>query len=198
MAATSPQHVCHLYDSAESRAESVAEFLADGFRAGELVVVVVRPVHWKLIASQLPALGIDVNQEIAAGRLIVKDAAATLALISPRGRVNHFAFNEIVGSLIKDRPGPIRAYGEMVDILAERGELDEALELEELWNTAGEMIPLVLLCGYSAAHFVTASTHGSLRAICLAHTDVRRNPHDTLAGWILTTAHRPGGSVLTH
>lgn len=198
LAATSPGHVCQLFDSEESRAESVADFLAEGFRAGEYTIVIARPRHWAGIAARLQALGMATADLIAQGRLTVKDAAGTLAHISPRGRLNHFAFNEVIGGAVKGASGRVRAYGEMVDLLAERGELAEALELEELWNTVGEVMPLALFCGYSAAHFVAAPTHRGLRDICLAHTDIRRSAQDPLAGWILTTAHHPGGSILTH
>ena len=45
---------------------------------------------------------------------------------------------------------------------------------------------------------VFAHKETGLRDLCLAHTDVRRNPLDTLGDWILTTAHHPGGSSLSH
>jgi len=194
------EHVCQLFDSNETRAETVAAFLAEGLRAGECVVVAVRPLHWKSVVARLGKLGLSVDTEVAEGRLIVKDAFTTLAQLTPRGRLNPFAFNETVGAAVRElsRRGRVRAYGEMVDILIERGDLDEALELEELWNQAGEMVSLSLLCSYTAAHFVPPSTHRSLRDLCLAHTDVRRNPLDTLGDWILTTAHHPGGSSLSH
>jgi len=192
------EHLCQFFDSDESRAESVAAFLAEGLRAGAHVIAIVRTAQWTSIAARLEALGVRVDDEKAQGRLVVKDAVATLAQISSRGRLNHFAFNEVVGAAVQGVSGPVRAYGEMVDILAGRGELAEALELEDLWNGAGEMIPLSLLCGYSAAHFVPAPTHRRLRDICQAHTGVRRNPQDVLGDWILTTAHNMGGSPSLH
>jgi hypothetical protein len=186
------EHVCQLFDSNETRAESVADYLSAGLRGGEYVIAVMRPANWALVAARLEAFGISVQEQIAHGRLAVYDAPTTLARISPRGRLSPFAFNETVGAAIQPAAGRrVRAYGEMVDILAERGDINEALELEELWNRAGEMVPLSLMCGYSAAHFVAASTHRGLRDICLTHTDVRRNAQDALANWVLTTAHHP-------
>jgi hypothetical protein len=123
----------------------------------------------------------------------------TLARLCPRGRLNHFAFNELIGAAVKPAAGRrVRAWGEMVDILIERGDLDEALELEELWNGVGEMMPMSLMCSYGAAHFVSPSTHRGLRDLCLAHTDVRRHANDTLANWVLTTAHHSSGSSFLH
>jgi len=44
--------------------------------------------------------------------------------------------------------GPVSAYGEMVAMLWERGEVVAALELESLWNTALVKHPIRLLCSY--------------------------------------------------
>ena len=198
MAATS-EHICQLFDSDESRAEAVAAFLANGFRAGDYVIAVPRLAHWTSIVVRLQALGISVEEQKAQGRLTVHDAMHTLGRLCPRGRLNHFAFNELVGAAVKPASGRrVRAWGEMVDILIERGELDEALELEELWNRVGEMMPMSLMCSYGAAHFVAPSTHRGLRDLCLAHTDVRRHASDTLANWVLTTAHHSSGPSFLH
>jgi len=199
MAATMSEHVCQLFDSEESRADAVARFLALGLQGEEYVIAVARPERWPRIAARLGALGIPVEERQAQRRLVIYDAPTTLARISPRGRLSPFAFNEIVGGAVKPAKGRhIRAYGEMVDILAERGDLHEALELEELWNRAGEMVPMSLLCAYTSAHFVAASAHRGLRDICLAHTDVRRSPQDTLADWVLTTAHHSADPSSLH
>jgi MEDS: MEthanogen/methylotroph, DcmR Sensory domain len=199
MAVPMSDHVCQFFDTDESRAESVAAFLAEGLRAGDHVIAVPRAAHWTSIAVQLSALGISVDDELAQGNLVVRDAVSTLEKISPRGRLSPFAFNEVMGAAIKRVSGRrLRGWGEMVDVLAERGELDEALELEELWNRVAEMVPLTLMCAYSAAHFVAVSTHRALRDICLAHTDVHRKPQDTLANWVLTTAHHVGRSSSLH
>ena len=186
-------HVCQLFDTDESRAEYVAAFLAEGFHAGDYVIAVARPDHWTSIAARLETLGISVEERTANRGLVVSDAKSTLAQLCPRGRLNQFAFNEIVAAAIEPADGRrVRAWGEMVDMLIERGDLDGALELEELWNGVSEMVPITLMCSYTAAHFVPGSSHKGLRDLCLAHTDVRRSPEDSLANWVLTTAHHSG------
>jgi hypothetical protein len=95
--------------------------------------------------------------------------------------------------------GRVRAYGEMVDMLAQRGELTEAIALEGLWNNLGERVPFFLLCGYSAAHFVSSSTHRALRDICSSHSGVHRHAQDPLASWLLNSAHNASGAAgITH
>lgn len=196
------QHICQFFDTDDSRADAVAAFLAAGLRSREHVMVVARPVHWAAIRERLVAARIPVDREIAHGRIIVKDAMDTLRRISRHGAPDPAAFESGVATAVRGlcELGPFRAYGEMVDILAQRGDFDDATALEGLWNDLGRTVPFTLLCGYSAAHFVASPAHRSLREICAAHGDVRRADGDTLAAWVLTSAHHPisPSSALSH
>src|SRR5262245_17224619 len=73
---------------------------------------------------------------------------------------------------------PLRIYGEMVDMLASRGEHAAALELEELWNVVDSQKKWKVFCSYSAANFTDPQTRDALRRICAAHTEVRSDPRD--------------------
>ncbi len=196
------QHICQFFDTDDSRAEAVAAFLAAGLRNREHVMVVARPVHWAAVRERLIAARIAVDRQIAHGRIIVKDAMNTLRRISPHGEPDAAAFESDVAIAVRGlcELGPFRVYGEMVDILAQRGDFEDAVALERLWNDLGRGVPFTLLCGYSAAHFVATPAHRSLREICAAHGDVRRADGDTLAAWLLTAAHHPmpPSSPLSH
>jgi len=196
------EHTCQFFDSDESRAEAVASFLADGFRAGDQVMVIARPVHWAGISERLEASQIPVGRALAQGKLIVKDAMDTLRRLCPGGAPDPAAFQRIIETPVRGvaELGRIRAYGEMVDILAQRGELAEAMQLEEMWNRLGETTSFSLMCGYAAAHFVSTATHRAMRDICVAHTDIKRSQHDPLANWLLTTAHNSlaASSAISH
>jgi hypothetical protein len=200
--AVASEHIVQFFDSDESRADSVATFLADGYRAGEPVVVVARPVNWSLIMERLEFLGVPVQSAIVRGTLIVKDASQTLDEISPFGSPDAVAFESVVGKAVMSlsRRGRVRAYGEMVDMLAQRGDLADAIELEQLWNDLGSRVSLFLMCGYSAAHFVATGTHRALLDICRAHSGVQHHAQDPLANWLLTTAHNGarGSASLRH
>jgi MEDS: MEthanogen/methylotroph, DcmR Sensory domain len=194
----SSEHVVQFFDSDESRAECVAAFLAEGYRAGEPLIVVARPGHWSSMAERLQALKVPVQKAINQGKLVVKDADDTLRRLSRNGSPDQILFDQGVGKVIeglKTRGGRVRAYGEMVDMLAQRGDLTDAIRLEEMWNRLGERASFYLMCGYSAAHFVSTSTHRALREICSSHTSVHRHSQDPLATWLLTAAHnRPEAS----
>ena len=200
--AITSEHIVQFFDSDESRAECVAQFLADGYRLGEPAIVVAKPANWALVFEQLKSSGIPIQEAINDGTIVVKDAHDTLRRLSRNGLVDADAFEAIVGQAVAGlaRGGRrVRAYGEMVDMLAQRGELAEAIKLEQLWNRLGERVPFCLLCGYAAAHFVATATHRALREICGAHTGVHRHAQDPLATWLLNSAHNaPGASSLTH
>lgn len=199
--AVASEHTVQFLDSDDSRAECVARFLADGFRLGEPAIVVAKPSNWAGIVEQLKNLGIPVQDALSGGMIAVKDATDTLRRVSRRGVPDSGAFEANVGQVVTrlSRGGTrVRAYGEMVDMLAQRGELAEAIRLEHLWNRLGERVPLCLLCGYSAAHFVATATHRALREICGAHSGVHRHAQDPLANWVLNSAHNaPGAASVT-
>lgn len=200
--AIASEHIVQFFDSDESRAECVAQFLADGYRLGEPAIVVAKPSNWSGVVEQLMNLGVPTEDAIADGMLVVKDATATLRRISRNGVPDAEAFEAIVGKAVAglaQRGRRVRAYGEMVDMLAQRCELAEAIKLEHLWNRLGERVPFFLLCGYSAAHFVATATHRALRDICSAHSGVYRHAQDPLATWLLNSAHNaPGAAATTH
>jgi hypothetical protein len=193
------EHVCQFFDSDDSRAESVAHYVAEGLNAEEHVVVVARPVHWATILERLRGLGIAGDRALGDGSLIVKDAMDVLRRLSSHGTPNARLFDDTVGTAIRghaDR-GSVRAYGEMVDILAERTEFTAVLDLEAMWHRLGEATSFKLMCGYSAPHFVSTTTHRAMREICQLHGDVRRGPHDAMANWLLTSAHNALGGAPT-
>jgi hypothetical protein len=169
----------------------VATFLAEGFDAGDTLLVVARPKHWKGIAKYLKRAGRAVDAAISTRRLIVLDASATLASFMRRGAIEPDLFEEVIGSSVGERANGARAlriYGEMVDLLAEEGNFDAAHELEELWNGLGQRYAFTLLCGYAAAHFTDAVTASALGAICNAHTRVDTTSDDALGNWVLKKA----------
>jgi hypothetical protein len=194
----SSEHIVQFFDSDESRAESVAEFIADGYRRAEPVIVVVTPARWAGAVKRLEAIGIPVSRATRDGRIVVKDCVETLDRVSRDSSPDSRAFEATVGRVVAGLPrgsGRVRAYGEMVDLLAQRGDLADAIKLETFWNGLAERIPLFLLCGYAAAHFVATATHRALRDICSAHSGVHRHAQDSLADWVLNTAHNAAAAA---
>lgn len=185
------EHLVQLFDEPESRVEGVASFLYRGWRGGAPLLVVARAVNWALISARLESLGCPVAATIAEGRLVVLDAATTLARFLRDGKPDAALFERHVGAVLSrlSELGRVNAYGEMVDILAEQGRVDVAYELEMLWNRLAATESFTLLCGYSSAHFGDPRDAEALHRICRAHSRAESHPGDLLATWLLHGRH---------
>ena len=186
------EHLVHLFDEPASLVEAVSRHLFEGWRRGDTLLVVARPVNWALTSAELEAQGCPVSELTASGRLTVFDAATTLATFMVNGEPDPEKFNTSVGALVRracdESPGGFTAYGEMVDILAAQGNFIAAEHLEALWNELAARCSFRLLCGYSAAHFGDDRNTRHLDHICRQHHEAGALPRDLLASWLL--AHR--------
>ena len=187
--ATATEHIVQLFDTVDSLANVVSAFLNDGWLRGDQLLVVARPANWTKACERLARRGCPVAQAIGDGRLTVLDAATTLARFTRRGSVDRQMFADhvggLVGRLVAESRGSVRIYGEMVELLAEEGDLRGAAQLEELWNDLSERQSFTLLCGYTAAHFADPATKAALHAICGAHSRVQTNMSDMLGNWLV-------------
>jgi hypothetical protein len=71
----------------------------------------------------------------------------------------------------------VRAYGEMVDVLWQRGERDAAIRLEEFWNDLARLQTFCLLCAYYIDHLDPAAYAGPLECVCKVHTHLIPTPN---------------------
>jgi hypothetical protein len=184
-----PEHLVQLFDTPDSLANVVSAFLKEGWDRGDHLLVVAKPAHWARTADRLERRGCPVARATREGRLIVLDAATTLARITRLGVIDRQLFIEhisaLVGRLVAESAGIVRIYGEMVELLAEEGDFRSAHVLEHLWNELRDRQPFTLLCGYSAAHFTAAHALPALHAICGAHTRIQKNTSDLLGNWLV-------------
>jgi anti-sigma regulatory factor (Ser/Thr protein kinase) len=75
-----------------------------------------------------------------------------------------------VGDLVGRSSGRrVRAYGEMVALLWQRGDVAEAIALEGLWNDLARELDLDLLCSYSVEALGTSDLH-QLQQMCREHS----------------------------
>jgi anti-sigma regulatory factor (Ser/Thr protein kinase) len=70
----------------------------------------------------------------------------------------------------------VRAFGEMVAVLWEAGDVLAAIELEKLWNELADELPFSLLCGYPSASVATPQHAEALREVCHLHSSVLNGP----------------------
>ena len=181
------EHHVQLFDSSKSLADTVAAFLIGGLERHENVLVVATPEHRELLARRLDEAGWNGRTLIAANRMVIADAVQTLDKFMRQDTPSPIAFDEVVGTLVRQLANGKRLwiYGEMVDVLAARGNLRGAQQLEELWNLLGQRECFTLFCGYASGHFGDPRAAKALAGICAAHDCVHRKPEDILAEFLL-------------
>src|SRR4051812_10274021 len=74
-----PNHTVHFYSDEASLYTLVTEYLAEGWRNGQRLVVIATPEHRAAFCEQLQASGIDVAPGIRSGQVVLLDARDTLA-----------------------------------------------------------------------------------------------------------------------
>jgi hypothetical protein len=175
--ASSSGHAVQIYADISELAGSVGDYLAAGFEAGEPALLVATREHTSHFAERLATRGLNMVELEQQGLLAAADADATLAALMEGASPSAARFERVVGGLL-DRldarhPGRrVRVFGEMVDVLCLRGELDAALALEQLWNLLASARRFSLLCGYQLDVFDRRSQAGTLPGICGAHSHV--------------------------
>ena len=162
----SPEHVVQFYDREEFLYGRVADFLAAGVMAGHPALVIATDEHRRGIAAGLSARGID------PAALTFADAQATLAAFMRDGMPDPRLFRAAIRELAGAPAAPLRAYGEMVDVLCREGNPEAAVRLEELWNDLGRDVPLSLLCAYPLSNFDRGADGRLFEEICAQHGTV--------------------------
>jgi hypothetical protein len=170
-------HAVQIYADAVELAESVAAYVAAGFEAGEPAVLVATHEHERLVRERLAVSGWDDDAIEGTGLLFTVDAADTLAAITDGDTLSATAFERVVGGLL-DRVAVnfperrVRVFGEMVNLLCERGERESAAALEEIWNDALRQRRFSLMCAYRLDVFDRAAQVETLPGVCRAHSHV--------------------------
>jgi hypothetical protein len=171
-------HLVQVYREAAELAEAAATFFAAGFESGQPAVAIATAAHWPLIAERLARRGWEPDALEADGLLYVRDAELTLQAIldEDRGPFER-KFHDVVGGLLREagRRSPrrrVRAFGEMVDLLVDRGDRLAADVLERYWNELAAQLNFMLLCGYRLDLFDTDVQAALLPQIHRSHSRV--------------------------
>jgi hypothetical protein len=151
-------HAIGFFDGEEQLCAEIAEFVSEGLASGQPALIVTKEAHRVGIARELRNLGVDVDGATTAGDLRMADAHEVLESIMVGGLPDATRYHDTVGaavaSLLKGRPGPVRIFGDMVDLLWQDGRHDAAIRIEILSNQLALVQPISVICGYSMGHFV--------------------------------------------
>ncbi len=168
-------HVVQFYEREPDLVVAVGGYLSAAVCAGEVAIVIATPAHRAAFEAELVAAGVDAAAARGAGRYLELDAAETLALFSGGGSVDREAYFAVVGALVRQAVATgrrVRAYGEMVALLWQAGDVLAAIELEALWNELGRQVAFSLYCAYPKASVSQAQQAQALENVCHLHSSV--------------------------
>ena len=160
-------HLIQVYTEREFLIEAVTHYVASGLRLGEAAILVTRPEHREGFVRALEREGLYPSPAVK-----FLDAETTLASFMVDGMPVWNAFHATIGGAIAElrlQYPTVRAYGEMVDILWQRGDTQAAIRLEEFWNEIGRLQTFALLCAY-AMDPLRGETYAGLESVCRCHT----------------------------
>ena len=199
MGSVAAAHLVQFYGGAERLAESLSSGFADSLTRGEAVVVVAAPDHRDALDSALADAGVNLAAEYRSGRYQRVDVAQVLErFMTPTGP-DAGLFRSAVGDTIDDarrRTGTVNAYGELVGLLAERGDLPAALEVETLLDRLVQRHPFRLRCGYPRE--IVNDAGSAFDTVCAVHDAVvvNRDPPEPALSATLDLPLRPDAAAI--
>ncbi len=168
------EHIAQFYEDESQLLHNLTGFVGGGLMAGESVIVIATPEHEAGLRRELIRCGIDLDSAAAEDRYIPLNAEIALATFMMNGWPDSRRFANLIEWLIARATAEkrrARAFGEMVALLWERGQVGATVHLEFLWNQFCRNYAFPLFCAYPKAGF-TEMPLQSIGAICKAHSKV--------------------------
>jgi hypothetical protein len=158
VAAAAPRdHIVQLYQDQDFLNRAVCRFAGAALANGEGVILVPTLTHWDAFRPRLEAEGVDVEAARARGQLTVVDADELLPRFMRDGMPDSPVFLGLAADVISQaragRYKTVRWWGEMVNVLWERGDVAASMNLEDLFDQLGEEQDVALFCSFLMDNF---------------------------------------------
>jgi len=145
---------------------AVADFVSDGVRLGERVVLVLSKAHWDAVEALLVERHVRIVTAIKHHQVVVSDVEEALAGITVDGRADPERFRAVAQGIQDSLEPPVRVFGELIPRVAARGEIDAAIEMERLGDDLAVQGGVSVLCAYRVADLKTAA---DIDRVCGVH-----------------------------
>jgi hypothetical protein len=151
-------HIVQLYQDDEFLNYAVCYFAAAGLANGESVILFPTLAHWDAMRPRLEAEGVDVRGAEKRGQLTMVDANELLPSFLRNDMPDPGVFEDAVGDIIGEaraggRYKTVRLWGEMVDVLWERGDVTASMSLEDLFDDLGRRREFSIFCSFLMDNF---------------------------------------------
>lgn len=169
------EHGVYFYRGDADLAATVGAYLTDALVESKLALVIATPAHFRSFEDVLVAAGIDVERAREDGRLIFLDALAMVPRLTVAGQIDARAFDREIGSVLRAAAAGedrccVQAYGELVDLLWQAGDVPGAIKLETLWDDLVSSLRFSLLCGYHSLAVARPEHERALDEVCRLHS----------------------------
>lgn len=151
-------HIVQLYQDQKFLNAAVCRFAAAALANGEAVILVPTPDHWNAFRPRLEAQGVDVETVQGRGQLTVVDADELLPTFMRDAMPDAPVFLGLAADVIaRTRTGggypKVRWWGEMVNVLWERGDVAASMNLEDLFDQLAHEQDLAIFCSFLMDNF---------------------------------------------
>jgi DNA-binding NarL/FixJ family response regulator len=151
-------HIVQLYQDEQFLSRAVCRFAISAIKHGEGVILVPTSAHWNALRPRLEAEGVDVQAAQACGQLTVVDADQLLPHFMRDAMPDGPLFLGLAGETVAqarggDRFTKVRWWGEMVNVLWERGNVAASMGLEDLFHKLAHDQDIAIFCSFLMDNF---------------------------------------------
>jgi MEDS: MEthanogen/methylotroph, DcmR Sensory domain len=151
-------HIVQLYQDQHFLNRAVCRFAAAALANGEAVILVPTQAHWNAFRPRLEAEGVDVKAVQGRGQLTVVDADELLPRFMREAMPDAPVFLGLAADVITRARGAgrypkVRWWGEMVNVLWERGDVAGSMNLEDLFDQLAHGHDIAIFCSFLMDNF---------------------------------------------
>jgi hypothetical protein len=151
-------HIVQLYQDQDFLSSAVCRFVGTGLANGEGIMLFPTLTHWNAFRPRLEAEGVDVHAAQERGQLTVVDANELLPRVMRDAMPDPTIFRGVFGDIFRQARArgsyqKVRAWGELVDVLWERGDVAASMNLEDLFDQLNKKIGIAMFCSYLMDNF---------------------------------------------
>jgi hypothetical protein len=151
-------HIVQLYQDQQFLNRAVCRFAASALANGEGVILVPTAAHWEAFKPRLEAEGVDIDRAKDAGQLTVVDADELLPQFMRDAMPDAPVFLGLAGDVIARARGggrypKVRWWGEMVNVLWERGDVAASMQLEDQFDRLAHEHEIAIFCSFVMDNF---------------------------------------------
>lgn len=151
-------HIVQLYQDQQFLNRAVCRFAGAALSNGEGVILVPTLTHWSAIQSRLEGEGVDVEATRKRGQLTVVDADELLPRFMRDAMPDSPVFLGLAADIVAkaregDRYPKVRWWGEMVNVLWERGDVAASMNLEDLFDQLAHKQDIAIFCSFLMDNF---------------------------------------------